>query len=95
MRRHPTEMLINQRSSFKDTKREERRLSDTNQIGIKMLLPLLLTRECCIRRVKSISANGVKIPRSGRDAGRSKYADFWREAQRDEMEAMQKKGVLE
>ncbi|CAI5703669.1 unnamed protein product [Peronospora effusa] len=36
-----------------------------------------------------------RMPRSTRDAGRSKYADFWHEAQREEMDAMQLKNVLE
>ncbi|OWY99509.1 Integrase, catalytic core protein, partial [Phytophthora megakarya] len=43
---------------------------------------------------KPIRASDVKIPRNHREAMRSKFADFWRLAELEEMAALKAKGVL-
>lgn len=43
---------------------------------------------------KPIRASDVKIPRSRREARRSKYADFWLLSEMEEMAALRAKGVI-
>jgi hypothetical protein len=44
---------------------------------------------------RAISADNLAIPKNRRAAMRSKYAEFWRQAEQEEMRALKAKGVLE
>ncbi|KAJ0394049.1 hypothetical protein ATCC90586_009233 [Pythium insidiosum] len=44
---------------------------------------------------KPINVKNLRVPKNRRAAMRSKYADFWRLAEQEEMQALKEKGVLE